>query len=78
MGGAGWVAGGPCVVGGAGSVGVAGSVGAGCAGGPVIVVVCGGPHAIRNAAISNSRILMRASYTPQQMGEAAMTPGRHE
>jgi hypothetical protein len=56
------------VVGGdAGSVGVAASPGDGSAagggGGALTLVVERGPHAIRNTAISDSRILMRASYT---------------
>jgi hypothetical protein len=51
---------------GAGSVGVAVSPGDGSAaggGGALMLVVERGPHAIRNTAISDSRILMRASYT---------------
>jgi hypothetical protein len=71
--------------GGAGSGDGAGSLdgdgGGGGGGGAVTVVVCGGPHATKHAVISNSRILMRASYTRRQMNrprDLALTRGPHE
>ena len=59
---------GPCVIGGGASIGVAVSPAGGGGGGAVCVVDDGplrGVQPIRNTAISNSRIFMRASYTPR-------------